>query len=123
MSAILSRSLLLLSVILAGCVSAPFVSFEEAHHRADLQPHDVAYAYEDKWDKFNNDNNLDERDGCYQKATGITQQVLVLDNMGMVTEVLADIDNAKSRCFRQTYLHAKFPAPPFAPYYMYLKMH
>jgi hypothetical protein len=98
------------------------IPFEEAHRRAEMQNQDVANAYEDKWDDFNNANNLDEKDGCYQKASGVTQQVLILDKTGMVTKVIFDIENAKSLCFRQSYLHVQFPAPPFAPYYKYLKM-
>jgi hypothetical protein len=111
------------AILLTSCQSiSPPLSFEAAKRLAQTQPHDVAYAYEDKWDAFNNANKLDEKDGCYQKARGLTQQVLVLDNIGVVTQVIADIDNEKSRCFRNSYLHVQFPAPPFAPYYMYLKM-
>lgn len=96
--------------------------FDKAHHRADAQPHDAAAAYEAQWDAFNNGNHLDERDGCYKLLAETTQQVLILDKAGLVTDVVADADNAKAQCFRQTYLGTHFPAPQYAPYYLYLKM-
>ena len=117
------RPWLFASALSSAQVFSASFSFDEAHRRADAQPHDAAYAYEDKWDAVNNSNHLDEKDGCYdQLSSGVTQQVLVLDKTGLVTEVIADVDNAKSQCFRKSYLHFQFPAPPFAPFYMYLKM-
>lgn len=120
----MTKYVLLLAVCLIGaCQSTqPRITFDEAHKRAKAQPTDVAYAYEEKWDAFNNTNHIDEKGGCYEKSSGSTQQVLVIDKSGIVTDVIADVDNAKSICFRESYLHVQFPAPPFAPYYMYLHM-
>ena len=103
--------------------SSTGASFNELHRRSDAQPRDPYNKYEDKWDDFNNANNLDEKDGCYDKAMGMTQQVLIIDKDGTVTDVVADVDNAKSQCFRKSYLNVHFPAPPFAPFYLFLQMH
>ncbi len=104
-----------------GSVYAGGLSFKEASALAEKAPHDDGY--QEKWDAFNNGNKLDEKDGCYAKTPSVTtQQVLVIDKAGFVTEVVADIDNPKSQCFRSSYLHVQFPAPPFAPYYLRLTM-
>jgi hypothetical protein len=34
---------------------------------------------------------------------------------GVVVEVLSDVDNAKSKCFRKSYLGIPVPKPPFSP--------
>lgn len=102
---------------------SPEIGFNEAISRAKSQPADISYAYEEVWDTFNNENKLDEKDGCYKKSNGMIQQVLVIDKSGLVTDVVADIKNKKSNCFRNSYMNVRFPAPPFSPYYMYLRMH
>ncbi|MEY4730877.1 MAG: hypothetical protein RL020_2035 [Pseudomonadota bacterium] len=113
----------LLAFLLLSCEStAPKLTFESAHKFAQAQPQDAAYGYEDKWDTFNNANKLDEKGDCYKKTEGPIEQVLILDKDGVVSEVIANVNNAKSNCFRASYLHVKFPAPPFSPYYMRLKM-
>ena len=115
-------------LLLAACLVAGFqtveprVTFDEAVRRAKAQPADARYPYGEKWAIFNNNNRIDEKKGCYKQSSGPVQQVLVIDNSGVVTNVIADVDNAKSRCFRESYLHVQFPAPPFAPFYLYLRM-
>jgi len=96
------------------------LGFQQARARSDAQPPGLAYPYEDAWFAFNNLHHIDERGACYGRSSAATRQVLVLDRSGRVAAVIADIDNAKSQCFRLTYLNEQFPAPPFAPYYLYL---
>jgi len=115
--------LLLTVCLVAGCQTVePRLTFDEALTRAKAQPADVRYAYEEKWAAFNNSNRIDQKGGCYRKSSGPIQQVLVIDKSGVVTDVIADVDNEKSRCFRQSYLDVQFPAPPVAPFYVYLRM-
>jgi hypothetical protein len=75
----------LVATLVCGHTFAAGLTFAEAHRLADAQPHDVASAYEEKWDAFNNRNKLDEKNGCYQIARDVTQQVLLLDKTGLVT--------------------------------------
>ena len=115
--------LVLAVCFIAGCQTAATpLTFNEALSRAKAQPADMRQAYETRWADFNNANHIDDNGGCYYLSTGSLQQVLVIDKTGVVTDVIADVDNAKSRCFRQSYLHVQFPAPPLAPYYLYLNM-
>ena len=106
----------------AGSGAPPALSFEQAQQRADGQPPALAYPYEDQWFAFNNGLRLDERGGCYRRAGGATRLVLVIDQGGKVGDLIADVDDARSQCFRQIYLQRQFPPPPFAPYYLALQM-
>lgn len=118
---------LLIILLLAACQTPaknPIDSeFERAYLKFDAQPfNDQTKSYSSAWDEFNNTNKLDEKDGCYFKSDGQTQQILVLDGSGKVIEFLADTDNDRTRCFRDTYLGVEFPPPPFAPYYVHMVM-
>ena len=108
--------------ILSGGARAAGLSFDEANRLSRGQVAQISASYEEKWDAVNGFNHLDERDGCYEKSPGALQQVLVIDAKGVVTDVIADQDNDKARCFRNSYLNFQFPPPPFVPYYLYLKM-
>ncbi len=98
------------------------LTYVEAFAKSQAQDHGAAYAYEDKWDAVNNENHLDEKDGCYDKLGGPTDQVLVLDQNGLVTSVVAAANTPQSQCFQKAYLHFRFPKPPASPWYMHLKM-
>ena len=98
--------------------------FAEANSNADAQAKSEAVlAYADAWAEFNNQNHLDERDGCYFKADGELTQILEIDASGKVVGYFADKDNGRSQCWRNTYLGVVFPKPPFAPYWHRLAMH
>ena len=99
------------------------LTFDQARQRASEQASVVTLQYEEAWYEFNNAHLLEEKGGCYAIMPDVTtQQVLVLDATGRVIEVVADVNNNKAQCFRESYLNIKFPRPPFAPYYIYLKM-
>ena len=100
--------------------------FEQANTRAEAQKSsqpDATSEYADVWANFNNQHDLDERDGCYFKAEGELIQILEIDRSGKVVGYFADKDNARARCWERTYLGVEFPPPPFAPYWQKLVMH
>lgn len=100
--------------------------FAQANARADAQwkrRHAETSKYADVWAAFNNAQHLDERDGCYFKAEGELTQILEIDAAGKVAGYYTDRDNARSQCWRATYLGLDFPKPPFAPYWHKLVMH
>jgi hypothetical protein len=100
------------------------IVFDEANAKADAQAESEATAaYANAWAAFNNQNHLDERDGCYFKADGELTQILEIDASGKVVGYFADKDNGRSQCWRNTYLGVVFPKPPFAPYWHRLVMH
>ena len=120
-------AVLLMVLLLTACQTSGQKSdlseFDLTYAKFDAQPvNDQTKSYLSIWGDFNNSNQLDERDGCYFKSEGETQQILVLDASGTVTEFLADKDNDRTRCFRAAYLGVEFPAPPFAPYYVHMVM-
>jgi hypothetical protein len=98
--------------------------FTAANSKADAQAkNEAAVTYADSWAEFNNQNHLDERDGCYYMADGELTQILEIDETGKVVGYYADKDNGRSQCWRNTYLGVVFPKPPFAPYWHRLVMH
>ena len=97
--------------------------FAEANSKADAQAKIDTAAYADSWAEFNNQNKLDERDGCYFMADGELIQILEIDESGKVVGYYADKDNGRAQCWRNTYLGVVFPKPPFAPYWHRLVMH
>lgn len=99
------------------------LTFAEAHRRVDAQPHEVTEVYWGKWADINNSQGLDEKNHCYEKSPDDVQLVLTLDKDGLVTNVITDVKNEASQCFRKSYLNVKFPTPPFSPYYIYLHMY
>ena len=113
-------------IILAGCASAPrgSQSFAGAQTLFDLQPRtEATKAYDASWYAFSNANRLDERDDCYSKGEGSLIQILEMDASGRITGHFADHDDARSKCWRRTYLGVTFPKPPISPYYIRLEMH
>lgn len=101
---------------------AATLPFVEARRRALAQPEQVYIEYGQQWALFNNRNRIDEKGDCYHKHPKPFEQVLILDSQGIVTDIIADQDNDKSRCFRDSYLRVQFPPPPVAPFYLHLHM-
>jgi hypothetical protein len=116
-----------LVLILVGCqantVQPPELSFEQATRAFEAQPKSVAVSsYGEVLAKSNNLQELDSIHNCYSKVIGKLRQVLVLDANGNVVSYVADSDNPKSRCFRRSYLGARFPPPPFSPFFVRMEM-
>ena len=120
-----TRIVLIAALVLTGCTSTSRspTSFAEAERLVHSQPKTAATdAYGAAWADFNNTHHLDERDGCYFKAKGSLTQILQIDADGKVVGYFSDKDNARSQCWRNTYLGVTFPKPPFAPIYHLLVM-
>ena len=121
-----SRKLVVL--LLISCSSAfavPPMSkiYEGASSLFSAQPRTKETdAYADAWAAFNNSHHLDERDGCYFKATGPLVQILQINAEGTVVGYYSDKINGRSECWRKTYMGVTFPKPPFAPFYHRLEM-
>ena len=79
-------------------------------------PNDKATKYENDSIAYNNEKKFDEKNGCHGKARNPITIVLVLDANGKVTSTTTDVENAKAKCFRDTYANVQFPRPPMAPY-------
>ncbi len=121
--AVLLAATLLLALPVSA-QSAKTFSKAAVNAEAQLSRHPAATSsYADAWAEFNNQNHLDERDGCYFKAEGELIQILEIDKSGKVVGYYTDKDNGRSRCWRATYLGVVFPEPPFAPYWHKLVMH
>jgi hypothetical protein len=83
--------------------------------------------YAAEFSQFNNHFHLDEKDGCYALASGPVNLMLIISHPGnsqfaVIEQVLADVDNAKARCFEKSYrgLHTKIP--PFLPFVLQMGM-
>jgi hypothetical protein len=83
--------------------------------------------YTVEFTQFNNHFHLDEKDGCYTLAPGPVNLLLVIshsDNgeFAVIEQVLSDVDNAKSQCFKNTYRGIRTKIPPFFPFVLQLGM-
>ncbi len=131
----LKISALCAAVLIAGCQTTPTGSSAstasdapEAPSPANPQftgeiakfnaqfPNAKATQYETESIAFNNERKLDEKNGCHAKSRNPITIVLVLDANGKVTNTMTDVENAKAKCFRDTYANVQFPRPPMAPY-------
>jgi hypothetical protein len=88
---------------------------------ADYQTYSAEFA------QFNNHFHLDEKDGCYALAPGPVNLMLVISHAGndefaVIEQVLSDVDNAKSRCFKNTYRGIHTKIPPFFPFVLQMGM-
>ena len=99
------------------------MTFAQASSAFDSQPvNGKTESYLNSWGEFNNSHKLDEKDGCYFKAPGPTRQILIIDASGTVVQFLSDVNNERTNCFRHSYLHVRFPKPPFAPFFVHMDM-
>ena len=83
--------------------------------------------YAAEFAQFNNHFHLDEKDGCYALAPGSVNLMLVISQpknseFAVIDRVLADVANAKARCFEKSYLGVQVKAPPFLPFVLQLGM-
>jgi hypothetical protein len=130
----LKLSALCAAVLIAGCQTTPggaggsASDAPEAPSPANPQfagemvkfnaqfPNAKATKYEEESIAFNNEKKFDEKNGCHGKSRNPITIVLVLDANGKVTQTMTDVENAKAKCFRETYAGVQFPKPPMAPY-------
>ena len=95
--------------------------WEKTKDRTEYQAYAVEFA------QFNNHFHLDEKDGCYGRASGPVNLMVVIsrrdgDDFASVANVLPDVDNAKSQCFKRTYTGLRTKAPPFLPFVLQMSM-
>jgi hypothetical protein len=84
-------------------------------------------SYAAEFSQFNNHFHLDEKDGCYGLAPGSVNLMLIVTHranseFATVERVLADVDNAKARCFEKSYTGIQTKIPPFFPFVLQLGM-
>lgn len=120
------------SILLAALLASPLPSlaqsastFEEADRLAEAQ-HDrgdpADGPYREAWATFNNSNGLDERDGCYFMQGAALMQILEIDAEGRVVAHFANVASPSAACWKATYLGVDFPKPPYAPFWISMKM-
>jgi hypothetical protein len=83
--------------------------------------------YAAEFSQFNNHFHLDEKGGCYGLAPGPVDLMLVIthpDNgeFAVIEQVLSDVDNAKTRCFKRSYGGIRTKIPPFFPFVLQMTM-
>ena len=119
-----------LAIIAAGMALADEVpgSYEAAKAIWSRNRESKDYqGYAAEFSQFNNHFHLDEKDGCYALASGSVNLMLVISRpqnseFAVVERVLADVDNAKARCFEKSYSGVQVKAPPFLPFVLQLGM-
>lgn len=95
--------------------------WEKSSARKDYQQYSAEFA------QFNNHFHLDEKGGCYGLPQGPVNLMLVItppagDQFSVIQQVLSDVDNAKSQCFKKTYDGIRTKAPPFFPFVLQMRM-
>lgn len=66
---------------------------------------------------FADQKKLITRSSCYKDSDSY-HIILRVDANGSVGEVLGREENGITRCFRESFNEARFPAPPFSPFYL-----
>jgi hypothetical protein len=77
--------------------------------------------YATEFAQFNNHFRLDERNGCYALGSGTLELMLIItyprsSQFAVVERVLSNVDNAKARCFQESYRGLQTKVPPFLPF-------
>jgi len=83
--------------------------------------------YSSEFIKFNNQFQLDTRDGCYALGKEIVGLMLVVTSrdsgrFAVVEQVLSGVDSEKARCFMKSYKGIRLLAPPFNPFVLQMTM-
>jgi len=120
----------LLGLLLTGCASklpAPDYSFETVDRLADQQwaeykDDDRHSAFNTDWLLFNNANGIDQKNGCYVLGSDVEDLILIQNSEGVIQHVVLKRSTPKSECFKEVFLGVRYPAPPVAPYYHFMRM-
>jgi hypothetical protein len=103
-------------------------SYDEAEALWQRTQERVEYrTYLAEFAQYNNSLRLDERDGCYSRAPGPVNLMLLIsrvdaDGFATIERVFYDVDNAKAQCFVRSYSGVRTKAPPFLPFVLQLNM-
>jgi len=84
-------------------------------------------SYVSEFTQFNNHFGLDTKNGCYALSPGPVNLMLVITHrdraeFAVVEQVVSDVDNAKSQCFKKTYFGIRTKIPPFEPFVLQMSM-
>ena len=117
-------------LIACGIASAddPPQSYKDAEQvwqKSRAKPEYQAYATD--FAALSNAFHIDERGGCYSLGAGPVNLMLLVsqaDAKGVSTieRVFYDTNNAKARCFSNSYLGLPAKQPPFLPFVLQLRM-
>ena len=119
------KSLVSCLVLTAGLatVASSQVVYDEAEKLWHESRNREGFAdYSMKFAEFTNENRLDSKDHCYDRAQGQVEVILIIDDKGFIKSVLANVTNSKADCFKQSYLGLRVPPPPFAPFFVAMTM-
>lgn len=109
-------------------VAGEALSFAEAKKIWESSSHRKEYqAYAQEFSQLNNHFRLDEKDGCYALVQGPVELMLVITHDGKsqyatIEQVLSNIDNAKSTCFKKSYGGVPTKVPPYLPFVLQMGM-
>ena len=95
--------------------------WERTKTRAEYQ------RYAQEFAQFNNHFRLDEKDGCYARAPGQVNLMLVITHssgseVAIIERVLSDVHSAKAQCFQNSYEGVRTKIPPFLPFVLQMGM-
>ena len=95
--------------------------WEKSKDREDYQVYSTEFA------QFSNHFRLDEKDGCYSLSEGSVELMLVITHIdgaeyAKIENVLSNVDNPKSDCFKGTYHGIPTKVPPFFPFVLQMSM-
>jgi hypothetical protein len=119
---------LLLAVSCVALAGDAELSFPEAKKIWEGTKDGEEYkSYAAEFAQFNNHFHLDEKDGCYALAKGPVELMLVITHRddgqyAVIEQVLSNVDNAKSQCFRKSYGGIRTKVPPFLPFVLQMSM-
>ena len=87
------------------------------HHESD-----EFVRFQAQWLEFNNANHIDEQGNCYALARGPQDLILTQNAAGVIEQVTPRTSNRATDCFAEAFLGKEYPAPPFAPFYHFMRM-
>ena len=125
-----SRAMPVLAVLVATVAFAAEAprSYADARAAWESSKNKPEYqAYASEFAQFNNHFHLDEKDGCYARAKGPVNLMLVISNpaneqFAAVERVLSDVNSAKAECFKNTYGGIRTKVPPYLPFVLQMSM-
>jgi hypothetical protein len=95
---------------------------EYEDQRNKLHDEENYQAYMSEWFTYNNENEIDRRNGCYFLGEEVEKIVLVMDKNGTINNVAIENENEMAKCFQKTFFGVTYPKPPFYPFYHLMNM-
>jgi hypothetical protein len=125
MQVAVALAMLVCSATFAGDAPQSYADAKAIWERNRSNPAYQTYVTE--FSQFNNHFHLDEKGGCYALAPGPVNLMLIISHQdnsefAIIERVLADVDNAKSRCFENSYRGVRTKTPPFFPFVLQMEM-